>query len=46
MGFVLLMEIFLVLSDQAGNKSWWFQDVYTIFSSWSYFGKAYAEPCG
>jgi hypothetical protein len=32
--------------DQAGNKSWWFQDVYSIFSSWSYFGKAYAEPCG
>jgi hypothetical protein len=46
MGFVLLMEIFLVLSDQAGNKSWWFQDVYSIFSSWSYFGKAYAESCG
>jgi hypothetical protein len=35
MGFVLLMEIFLDLSDQAGNKSWWFQDVYSIFSSWS-----------
>jgi hypothetical protein len=46
MGFVLLTVIFWVLPYQAGNKSWWFQDVYSIFSSWSYFRKAYAEPCG
>jgi hypothetical protein len=46
MGFVLPIKISLVLSDQASNKSWWFQDVYSIFSSWSYFVKAYAEPYG